>query len=137
MTIEGTVASDDLRRTVHPDDSIGLSAQIVRPIARPAGKIQHTEAVKFRDPGGCPHVSRQVHDVLRISWIGLAAFHEIVLCSTPAAKMNRQPSARRVYSIIDESWSDTSGFAGAVARLAHTPSTAAIAPRCRLQSTLS
>jgi hypothetical protein len=41
MTIAGTVAGDDLRRAVHPDDSTSLSTQIVGSIACPAGKIEY------------------------------------------------------------------------------------------------
>jgi hypothetical protein len=57
MTIAGTVAGDNLRRAVHPDDSTGFSTQIVGPIASPARKIQYTQSVKVWNLAGCPHIS--------------------------------------------------------------------------------
>jgi len=38
MTIAGTVAGDDLRCAVHPDDSTGPSTQVVGSIARPQAR---------------------------------------------------------------------------------------------------
>src|SRR5712692_8685139 len=139
MTIAGTVAGDDLRCGVYPDDSTSLSAQIVGSIARPAGKIEHPQPVKLWDLPGCPHISRQVHDVLCVGRIGVAAFHEIVLLPTLAVQRNEQAPARptAVHSIIDGSSSGNSVSAGAGALLAHTPSTAPIAIPCRPRSTLS
>src|SRR6267143_653535 len=139
MTIAGTVAGDDLRRAVHPDDSTSLSAQIVGSIARPAGKIEHPQLVKPWDLPGCPHISRQVHDVLCVGRIGTASFHQIVLLPTLAVRRNRNSPARpaAVHSIIDGSSSGNSVSASAGAPPARTPSTAAVAIPRRPRSTLS
>src|SRR2546425_3528711 len=139
MTVAGTVAGDDLRRAVYPDNSTGLSAQIVGPIACPAGEIEHTQPVKVWDLPGCPHISRQIHDVLCVSRIGITAFHEIVLLPSPAVRMDRQASARAtaVRSTTGGLSSDNSVPAGAGAPPGHTTSTASIAIRYRPQSILS